>query len=148
MVLGTWYPSGHSRVIRNCGVSALKPRARAAPELLPSPDDEQVPSGEAAEVLGERGQVGDGLGGVLVPAERVYHGEVGAGAEPAHLLHVRVGADDKRVQILAEDPAGVLQRLTAGQLEFVRAEGDRIGAKPGGAAPEDDVRVRVDGLRK
>jgi hypothetical protein len=95
-----------------------------------------MPSGQAPEMLCERGQVGDSLGGMLVQAERVDHGQTGAGAEPAHLIGVFVGADDERVQVLAEDAAGVLQRLTGRQLQFIRAEDDHIGAQPGGPTPE------------
>src|SRR5262249_1608076 len=91
---------------------------------------------QVAELLGERGEIGDGLGGVLVDAERVDDGEATARAESAHLLDRAVGTDDQGVQVLTEHPRRVLERLSGDELKVVPAEGDGVRAEAGRPRPE------------
>ncbi len=107
-------------------------------DVVPVPDVGERQTFEPALVLPDGQQVGQALARVLEVRQRVHDGHgggAGQGFEP--LLAER--AEDDRVDVAGQDPAGVLDGFPPAELELRGRQGKRVRPQTGDADLERDA---------
>ena len=132
-LLGPVHHLGDRLEARRCrhadGHAGLRARQeQGMRDVVPVPEVRQDSPVEVAEMLADREEVGQRLAGVLEVREGVDHRDRRRGGEDLQALLLE-GPEHDRVDVARQDTTGVLDRLTATQLELRRGQHDGVRAE-------------------